>query len=158
MFWQAPSNNLAKKYVVLFNIEVSLEANLGKWLWEYNLYPVDKKQRELTESILLPNQDIIAQELLRMRENFDARIKRALKKQKYRPSTCRDDPSIANPANYPKGYCTLIRDGVWNDLMDNLGNPAMPGMRALRRFEKKGGVIKRKYLRWRNQDLKILII
>ena len=122
----------------------SLEKTLGKWLWEYSIYPVDKKQRELTESILLPNQELIAQELLRIREDIDAKIKRLLRKQKHRTlAHHRYDPSIADPASYPKGYCTLIRDGVWNDLLDNLGNPTMPGIRTLRRFTKKGGVIKR---------------
>ena len=52
-----------------------LEKTLGEWLWEHSIYPVDKKQRELTESILLPNQEFIAQELLRMREDIDAKIK-----------------------------------------------------------------------------------
>ena len=52
-----------------------LEETLENWLWEYRIYPVNKKQRELTESILLPDQKLIAQELLRIRENIDVKIK-----------------------------------------------------------------------------------
>ncbi|PIZ76519.1 hypothetical protein COY05_00980 [Candidatus Peregrinibacteria bacterium CG_4_10_14_0_2_um_filter_38_24] len=122
---------------------------LETWIDSRDTRPVDDQQRELTESVLLPNLDAIVVELMKLMKIFDIRIKGALKKMsKDLPPQYESDPSIRNPKNYPVGFYDTITDGVWVQIFRALkypqtkGNSVPPGMQALRHFHARGGHLK----------------
>lgn len=123
----------------------SLRESLMQWVGIHHTSPVDQKQRDLTEAILVPSQPELLEDLLVMRASFDARTRKVFNKKRWRrlDSSNGDDPSLVQFQLYPKGFCAFIRDKLLRTMQSEFRNPHMGGMQALRRFVSKGGVLKK---------------
>ncbi|MCX6733373.1 MAG: hypothetical protein NTX63_01010 [Candidatus Peregrinibacteria bacterium] len=112
----------------------------------YNTRPVDTKQQELTDRILVPRLGDIERELLGLREAFDERMRAIFAEEMSTDSLGHtDDPSIRQSSNYPIGYCDTIRNGVWNSIEAALRRGPEPGLAALQHFIEEGGHFKKVY-------------
>ncbi|MDP2642963.1 MAG: hypothetical protein Q8P62_03930 [Candidatus Peregrinibacteria bacterium] len=115
-----------------------------RWADRYDARPVDEKQLELTDRILVPELGAIEAELLELRKAFDVRILQALKDDPPKfPKKLLKDPSIRNHFTYPVGYCAAIRDGMFEDVSAQLHCPSTPGISAISRFVGEGGCLKK---------------
>lgn len=112
---------------------------LTKQLLEDTLTPIDKKQRDLTERFLLPNLDLLHEDVLRIRERMDLDILNWRKKAKRAGKKVHP---TSNLGQYPIGQCREIRNLAFKNISRNLRNPKFPGLNALNKFELKGGAIK----------------
>lgn len=123
----------------------SLRESLVQWVGIHHTSPVDQRQRDLTEAILVPSQPELLEDLLVMRELVDAKMRGVFRKKKWRrlDSSNGDDPSLVQFQLYPRGFCALIRDKLLRTMQGEFRNPDMMGMQALRRFTAKGGVFKK---------------
>lgn len=115
-----------------------------RWADRYDARPVDAKQLELTDRILMPELGSIEAELLELRRAFDARILQVLRDDPPKlPKKLLNDPSIRNGSTYPLGYCASIRDGVFEDISAQIECPSTPGISAISRFVREGGCFKK---------------
>ncbi len=123
----------------------SLRESLTEWVDMHHTSPIDQKQRDLTETILVPNQPELLEDLLVMRDAFDARMKKVFNKKRWRrlDLSNNNDPSLVQFQLYPIGFCAFIRDKLLGTIQSELRNPHMGGLQALRRFMTKGGVFKK---------------
>lgn len=121
-----------------------LRDTLEEWAGEQSASPVDRKQRELTERILVPAQEMIEGELRYMRRRYDERMKKVFKEvMREWPKEWVGDPSLKHPSLYPIGYCDQITDYVLTQIYILMGDPIVPGMSTLGQFVKKGGVLRK---------------
>lgn len=133
-------------------MEIFERSVLEEWADHYNTRPVDEKQLELTDRILVPALTDIELQLLDLRKGFDTRIQDAIADEVRALAECGQDPLFAryvndpcvrNPSEYPIGYCLDITDGVLEDIFLKLETPSTPGISALASFIGSGGHFKR---------------
>ncbi|GEM_PF-5205426 len=95
------------------------------------MVPASEKQKHLTKEWILPNREAIINDIQILRKEADMAIKGS-KKDAHRNYT----------DSYPVGRCLEINRYVYKKLLVKINNPTMPGIKAIRKFIKEGGIIK----------------
>lgn len=99
--------------------------------------PVDARQEELTERLIVPALPRIEAEFLEIREELDREMRRQLAANPQ--SAIKGDPS-----RYPKGYCLPITIGAFERFVQRgIGSGGSEAFDALWRFHRAGGVVGR---------------
>lgn len=115
---------------------------LQDWVNERHTAEVDETQERLTSDIIVPNADVIGEQLIRIRDLIDEKVEVKLKRDAEFGAESEPVPGVFNLRRYPIGCCHLIRDQVLKVLESVVGRSQVPCMTVLDEFEREGGILK----------------